>query len=192
MNANDSTPNDSGLLLEFLYRLGQAYLASGEQTAEVERMLRRAALSYGAKSPRIVTFPTAVFLSFQDSLGEQVAIAEVPQQNLRLDQIADIYELGDQAQAGTVSAQQGVTRIQEILKQPARFGAAGAIGGHAILSVGLALVLTQSPTNLAATAGLGAIVGALKLLNRNRPSLSVHMPVVAATLVSAIVFLLIK
>jgi uncharacterized membrane protein YjjB (DUF3815 family) len=35
-------------------------------------------------------------------------------------------------------------------------------------------------------------VGALKLLNRNRPSLSVHMPVVAATLVSAIVFLLIK
>ena len=54
---------DTKVLLEFLYRLGQAYLACGEQTAKVELLLRRTATAYGMKKARVVAFPTAVFRS---------------------------------------------------------------------------------------------------------------------------------
>jgi uncharacterized membrane protein YjjP (DUF1212 family) len=36
-------------LLEFMFRLGQAYLASGEQTPQVELTLRRIATAYGMR-----------------------------------------------------------------------------------------------------------------------------------------------
>ena len=68
----------------------------------------------------------------------------------------------------------------------------GLVAGHTILTVGLALVLMPTPTNLAAAAVLGLIVGLLKLFNRGRAVLSVPLPVVAATAVSALVFLAIR
>ena len=37
----ESPATDTDALLEFMYRLGQAYLACGEQTAKVELLLRR-------------------------------------------------------------------------------------------------------------------------------------------------------
>jgi hypothetical protein len=45
MNAEPAT-TDTSELLEFMFRLGQAYLASGEQTALVELYLRRIASAY--------------------------------------------------------------------------------------------------------------------------------------------------
>ncbi len=61
--AADSPPTDTSTLLEFLYRLGQAYLACGEQTALVELYLRRTASARGVRRSRVVAFPTAIFLS---------------------------------------------------------------------------------------------------------------------------------
>jgi len=60
---NDSPRLDTGALLEFMLRLGQAFLACGEQTAKVELILRRMASTYGARRSRVVTFPTAIFSS---------------------------------------------------------------------------------------------------------------------------------
>jgi hypothetical protein len=48
----ESPNTDAGDLLEFLYRLGQAYLACGEQTAKVELLLRRTASAYGVRRSR--------------------------------------------------------------------------------------------------------------------------------------------
>lgn len=50
------------------------------------------------------------------------------------------------------------------------------------------MVLAPAVEGLAAAAVLGAIVGALKVLNRDRPLLAMPLPVVAASLVSAFVF----
>ena len=43
------TAVDVDQLLEFLFRMGQAYLASGEQTPQVELTLRRIATAYGMR-----------------------------------------------------------------------------------------------------------------------------------------------
>lgn len=169
-------------------RLGQAYLACGEQTALVELFLRRVASSLGIRRSRIVAFPTAIFINIQSGDDEQVTLTEGPIQTLRLDQIADVYTLGDQAQRGEVPPEEGLARINEILKKAPRFGSIGMIGGHAILTLGLAMLISPAPTNLVAAVILGAIVGGVKTLNRDRPILSAPLSVVAAALVSTLVF----
>jgi uncharacterized membrane protein YjjP (DUF1212 family) len=187
-----SPTTDTGTLLEFLFRLGQAYLACGEQTAKVELLLRRSASAYGIRRSRVVVFPTAVFISLHDGAEERVTLAEGPTQTLRLDQIADVYDLGEAAQRGEVAPRDGLERLNAILRKAARFGAAGIVVGHTILTVGLAIVLMPALANLAAAAVLGTIVGALKVFNRNRPVLAVPLPVVAAAVVSALVYLAVK
>ncbi|MCC7218220.1 MAG: threonine/serine exporter family protein [Burkholderiales bacterium] len=183
---------DTDAILEFLFRLGQAQLACGEQTAQVELLLRRIASAYGMRRSRVVVFPTAVFVSLHDGTQERVTLAEGPTHRLRLDQIADVHALTQSAESADISARQGIERLSEILKKRARFGSAGSVVGHAILTLGLAMVLKPSLFNLLAAVVLGAIVGLLKLVNQNRPVLAVPTPVLAAALVSALVFLALK
>jgi hypothetical protein len=59
-------------------------------------------------------------------------------------------------------------------------------------TVGLTLALAPAVRNLAAAVILGAMVGALKVFNRDRPILAAPLSVVAAALVSVFVFLAVK
>lgn len=191
MQANSFTSPPSELL-EFMYRLGQAYLACGEQTALVELYLRRIAAVSGMKSVRVVAYTTAVFIALHDGKEEHVTLSEGPAQRLRLDQVAAVYTLGQEAQAGEVTPHLGLERLNTILQMSPRFGPVGVVAGHAILTLGLAIVLMPSPSNLSAAAILGAIIGAFKVLNRDQPILSAPLSVVAAGLVSILVFLAVK
>lgn len=180
------------ILLEFLFRLGRAYLACGEQTAKVESLLRATAAAYGMRKTRVVAFPTAVFIALHDSKGERVTLAESPPQMLRLDQMAAVYALGDEALAGRLDPRQGLRSLAAIQRQKVRFGPLGLVAGHVILTMGLALVLMPTAANLAAAGVLGLIVGLLKLLGPERTLLSVPVPVIAAAAVSSLVFLAIR
>jgi uncharacterized membrane protein YjjP (DUF1212 family) len=179
---------ETDVLLEFMFRLGQAYLACGEQTAQVELSLRRIATAYGMRKSRVVAFPTAIFIALHDEIGERVTLSEGATHLLRLDQMADVFSLGTEALRAAVVPAEGIERLSAILRRPARYGAVGSVLGHAILTVGLALVLMPSLINLAAAGVLGAAVGVLKLFNRERAVLSVPTPVLAAAMVSALVF----
>ena len=180
---------DTGALLEFLFRLGQALLACGEQTAQIELGLRRVATAYGMRKVRVVVFPTAVFVSVHDGPDERVTLAEGPTHRLRLDQIADVYALFHEAERASLAPRQGLERLSEILRKKARFGTLGVVAGHAVLTLGLAMVLRPTLANLFAAALLGALVGVLKLINQDRPVLAVPTPVLAATAVSTLAFL---
>jgi uncharacterized membrane protein YjjP (DUF1212 family)/uncharacterized membrane protein YjjB (DUF3815 family) len=188
----ESPTTDPGTLLEFMFRLGRAYLACGEQTALVELYLRRLATAYGMRRSRVVAFSTALFIAVHDGNEERVTLADAPTQVLRLDQIADVYTLGEAAQRGEVTPREGLARLTELLQKPPRFGFVGVVLGHTILSMGVALVLMPALRNVAAAAVLGATVGALKALNRDRPILAAPLSVVSAALVSLLVFLGVK
>jgi uncharacterized membrane protein YjjP (DUF1212 family) len=175
-----------------MYRLGQAYLASGEQTAQVEQILRRIAAAYGMRDARVVAFPTAVFIAFRDGAGERVTLSEGATQTLRLDQMADVYALGQEAQQGAVSPQDGLQRLGAMLSKETRFGSPGIILGHAVLSVGLAMVLMPTMLNVATAAIIGAVIGVAKWLNKDRAVLAVPAPVILAALASTLVFLAVK
>jgi len=191
MMAESSAP-DATVVLELMFRLGQAYLGCGEQTAQVELHLRRVATAYGMRRARVVTFPTAVFISIHDGVEERITLAEGPAQNLRLGQIADLYALGAQAQNGSLEPQEALEELTRILRESPRFGTAGIVIGHTILTLGLAIVISPTLQNLAAAAVLGTIVGALKALNRDRAVLAVPLSVVAASVVSGLSFVAIR
>jgi uncharacterized membrane protein YjjP (DUF1212 family) len=176
-------------LLEFLFRLGQAYLASGEQTPQVELTLRRIATAYGMRRARVVAFPTAIFISVHDGEREHVTLSEGATQTLRLDQIADVFALGATALRAGIPPAEGLERLSAILHREGHFGRTGIVVGNAVLSLGLALLLTASPANLAAALLLGALVGVIKTFKSDQAVLSVPTPVIAATLVAALVFL---
>ena len=180
---------DTTLLLEFMFRLAQAQIACGEQTARIELLLRRIASAYGMRKSRVIVFPTALFITLHDGTEERITLAEGPSYGLRLDQIAAVYALSRAAEAGELALRDGLERLTEVLGRRARFGSVGTVVGHAILTTGLAMILKPSLENLGAAALLGAIVGGLKLANRDRPVLAVPTPVLAAALVSALVFL---
>jgi uncharacterized membrane protein YjjP (DUF1212 family) len=192
MSEEAKNPIDTDELLELMFRLAQALLASGEQTATVELTLRRAAAAYRMRRARIVAFPTAIFISLNDGVRDRVTLAEGPTQNLRLDQIAGVYELRDLTQRGQIIPREGLDRLAAVLRQPPRYGNFAIVLGHIVLTVGVAMVLMPDARNLLATAALGALVGLVKVLNRNRPVLAVPLPVIAAALVSSLVFFAIE
>jgi uncharacterized membrane protein YjjP (DUF1212 family)/uncharacterized membrane protein YjjB (DUF3815 family) len=141
---------------------------------------------------RVVVFPTALFISVNVDEEERVTLAEGPTQILRLDQIADVYGLAESAQRAGIAPKDGIERLGTISRKPPRFGFLGMVIGHTILTVGLAIVLTTSLGNIAATAVLGAVVGLFKACNRDRAVLAVPLPVLSAMLVSVLVFLAVK
>jgi uncharacterized membrane protein YjjP (DUF1212 family) len=179
-------------LLEFMFRLGQAYLASGEQAALVKSFLARVASANGMRGSRVVVFSTALFIAVHDGREEHVTMASAQTKFLRLDQIADLYVLGEAAQRGELTPRAGLEQIGELLQRAPRLGPVGVIVGHTILSSGVALVLMPTLRNLAAGAVLGGIVGAVKVINRDRPILDTPLSVIAAALVSVLVFVGVK
>ena len=184
---------DAEVLLEFMYRLGQAYLACGEQTAEVERLLRGTATAFGMRSARIVAFPTAVFITAaRRGSAQRVTLAEGLSHGLRLDQIADIHALCNAAERVEVTPREGISRLAEILRQSG--GSARSVSSQGIPSSPRASRCCSCPTlaNLAGAAVLGFVVGLLKLVNRDRPVLALPTPVFAATLVSALTYLAVQ
>jgi uncharacterized membrane protein YjjP (DUF1212 family) len=150
------------------------------------------ASAYGMRKSRVVVFPTAIFISLHDGNQERVTLAEGPTQNLRLDQIGDIYQLGGLAEQGKIAPQLGQEQLSAILRKGSPHAKATIVLGHTILAVGLAMVLAPYFANLLAAAVLGTIIGVLKVLNRDQPVLEVPLPVVAATIVSSLVFLGVK
>src|SRR5215467_5143111 len=169
-------------------RLGQAYLVSREQSPKVVFLLQRIAKVFGMRQSRVVAFPTVLFITLHDGATERVTIADGPGQFLRLDQIADVYSLGSRAQHGEMKPRDGLRRLEAIYESTPRFGFFGSVAGHTILTVGLTMLLESTPGHLAVAVILGTIVGVLKLTNRDAPLLAVPMPVIAATLVSTLVY----
>jgi len=179
-------------LLDFLYRLGQSYLACGEQTAHVELQIRRIATAYGARRTRVVAFPTAIFISLQDTDGEKVTLAEGPLRKLRLDQMAEVYNLGTEVQNGKMPLAEASARLTAITRSQARFGVVGTLLGHIVLTTGVAMILSPVPTSVLFCAILGAVVGGLKAVMNEKSLFAVTLPVLAATMVSAVVFIAVR
>ena len=179
-------------VLRFLATLGGALSAIGETVDAVETRLAVIARSYGLRDARFSAFPTFVLLT----LGQGEAATIEPTTRLsatpRLDQIAAVHELASEAERGAVTPAAGTERLDEIRAMDNRFGEVSSVVGYAVLTVGLALVLHPAARDVACAAVLGALVGVLRRLGRDRRTIEALMPFIAATCVAAIVALAVK
>jgi uncharacterized membrane protein YjjB (DUF3815 family) len=103
--------------------------------------------------------------------------------------MSDVYNLGSELQEGSTPLSEASARLTAITRSPARFGVVGTLVGHIVLTTGVAMILSPVPRSILFCAILGAIVGALKIVMNEKSLFAVTLPVLAAGLVSAIVFL---
>lgn len=172
--------------MRFLSQLGHALLATGDTVALVETTLRRIALARGVEHINVVALPTALFVKIEEDEETYVDMTSEERIPLRFDQIAAVFALATDAERGTIEPAEGRARLRSILRQPALYNLAWSVVGHALVTVGIALVLQPRPGVIGAAAFFGLIVGALKLFARNRGMLETLLPSVAAFLVTSI------
>ena len=148
--------------------------------------------AYGLEDARFSVFPTSLFLT----IGRGEAATIEPTKRLsatpRLDQIAAVHRLAEEAERGALDPVEGIAQLEEIRGTRSRFGPLPSILGYTTLTIGIALILRPAPRDVAAAAILGTVVGVLRLLAHGRRSLEVLMPFVAAFAVAGSTALAVK
>jgi uncharacterized membrane protein YjjP (DUF1212 family) len=128
-------------LQSFLASLGAALSAIGETVDAVEHRLAAVARAYGLHDARFSVLPTSLFFT----LGQGRAATIEPTTRLsatpRLDQIATVHQLADQAERGLIAPAAGLVRLEEIRRMGNRFGTVTSVLGYATLTIGIALIL---------------------------------------------------
>ena len=176
----------------FLLELGGALILAGAGVAEVQERLLRVAAAGGDGDARILVFPTALIVS--SGPGAWATADTIPSlaSDLRLDQISELYALVEAAERGDVGPEAGLVEVRRIRALSPRRGALVQVLAYAMLTVGLCLVLQPTPVDVALSALLGLLVGVLLLLSRGHHALTILVPALCATLVSALSFELIS
>ena len=132
-------------LLLFLADLGAALSAIGETVDAIELRLAVIAGAYGLHDARFSVFPTSLFLT----LGRGEAATVEPTKRLsatpRLDQIAAVHRLAEEAERGTVAPADGIARLEEIRATGSRYGPLASVLGYTTLTIGIALILRPAP-----------------------------------------------
>jgi uncharacterized membrane protein YjjP (DUF1212 family) len=182
----------TGELHAYLLELGRALSLAGTAVGETQARLSTVAAASGASEARVVVLPTALIISF--GRAGWATIESIPQLAgaLRLDQVSALYELVDEAENGRVEPAEGLRRLRAIRTMRPRHGYPVTLLGYVAMTVGLCLVLQPTVGDVAVAAGLGLLVGAMVLAARGRETLTVLVPVMAATLVSALSFEAVK
>ena len=175
-------------IVQFMLELAAALNRAGESVALNQARMQRVAKAYDVTGARVAVLPNMVLAAGGRGVPAALEFSHLDPTGHRLDQTAAIADLASQAERAAIDPDDGLRRLDEIAVMRHRFGAAGVIGGHMVLTIGLALILQPTPEALGTAAGFGALIGALKLYASHRQTVSVLLPLLAATLVSALAF----
>lgn len=175
----------------FLLGLGEAMVDAGDPVTHVQRSLGRVAAANGVPDAEVVVMATALFVSVPGSDGFHTAVATAGGRLLRLDQVESLFDLVAEAEVGTIDPAHGLARLTAIRSMAPAFGALARVLGYVVLTMGLALILSATVSDLALSALLGGAVGVTQLaMARYAPTYRVFLPVVASFAVALTVFTL--
>jgi uncharacterized membrane protein YjjP (DUF1212 family) len=179
-------------LRAFLLELGRELSLAGAAVTETQDRLNRVAAANGATDARIVVLPTTLMIAV--GWARETTIEAVPQRagTLRLDQIAVLYDIVQDAERGAVGPGEGLRRLAAMRDMRPRRGRLSTVGWYAVMTAGLCLILQPTGLDVAIAAGFGALVGLLIPLRSGRHTIGVLVPVLSATVVSALTFVAVK
>jgi uncharacterized membrane protein YjjP (DUF1212 family) len=146
--------------------------------------------AYGIGDCEFLVVPTGVFVRVVDDHIGAVTVdfmnADGPP--LRLDQVDALYKLIEEVKHRPIPPLEAIDRLKTIVRATPRFNWFNRIIGHAVLTVGLGLLLVRDRNALIALAVLGLIVGILRLVSERVQVLSLALPVAAAMLVTGLAY----
>jgi uncharacterized membrane protein YjjP (DUF1212 family) len=186
--ARTTAPTDD--LLEFLRRCGAALCLAGEAASRIPDEMEAIAEAYGIAHSEFLVVPTGVFVRFIDETDDVVIVdfmnADGPP--FRLDQVDALYKLIQSVKRNPIPPDEAIERLKAIVRSKPRFVWPLRIIGYTVLTVGLGMLLVNDQNALLALAGLGFVVGILRLIADRVQVLSLALPVAAAMLVTGLAY----
>ena len=174
---------------DFIVRLGSALVATGAPVDLVEDILKDVSHRYNM-SVGYSILPTGLIILGHEGTSIRASIASSDPATLRFDQTTDLFHLVDEVRSGHVDPARGIERLTAIAAEKRRAGFWLTVLGHAVLTVGLALLLNPSWRSVGLAALLGLLVGVMKLVVAPNRTLGTLLPAVTAALVTLLVLLL--
>jgi uncharacterized membrane protein YjjP (DUF1212 family) len=155
----------------------------------VEEILEDVSHQYGVTVGYSI-LPTGLIVLGREGTSIVASIASSHPATLRFDQTADLFRLVDEVRSGQVDPKAGIERLDMIDAEKRRAGFLLTVFGHAVLTVGLALLLDPSWRSVGVAALFGLLVGVMKLLTAPHQTLAKLLPAGVAFVVTLCVLLL--
>jgi uncharacterized membrane protein YjjP (DUF1212 family) len=189
-----SSPIDGSSLEElmaFMVELGDTMVDSGDPVTHVSECLERVATVNGVRGAEIIVLPTALIITLPQMHESRTEVASTGRSRLRLDQVEAVFTVADAAERGEIGPRSALAELRSARELPPSFGPVVIVVGHAVIAMGLAIILAGGWTDILVAAVLGAGVGLIKQLTaRRRLAIQVLLPVLCAFLVAVAVALL--
>lgn len=177
---------DDAVLRRFLLGLAEGLNAAMESVDRIRDIVHDVARAYGRHDADFVVLPTVILIETGRGGTSRVELRSAASGSFRFDQIAALYDLIGAARTAAVDPADGIRRLNQIgAMRPARSWPV-RVFGHAVLTAGLALLLTPTWQGALIVFGLGAVLGLAKLIRS--PTLQLVFPVVAAFVSAVAVF----
>ena len=182
-------PTDEALvaaLRDLLIQLGIAMSEAGDSVDAIDAGLRAIIAAYGVEHVEVAVLPTSLMVGTGHGTGTQIEIGIPQGTRLRFDQVAELYTLVRAASSASIPPGAALEQLHAIYRMPPTFRWPVRTLGHAVMTVGLALLLQPTIGAVGAAFVLGLLVGLAKL--PRLATLQIVFPVVIAFVVSVIVF----
>jgi uncharacterized membrane protein YjjP (DUF1212 family) len=169
-----------------IVQLGTAMVAAGDAVDVIEESLRRIAAAYGVAGLQVALLPTSLFVQTGTDDSAHVQFSSQVAPPLRLDQIDRLYRLVKQLERAELTVDEASQELGAIYHGQPTFRWPLRTLGHAVLTVGLVLLLQPTPEGIGAAFALGLLIGLLKLVRL--PTATLIFPIMVSFLTAAVVF----
>ena len=170
----------------FVLRLGRALHAHGYPAPGVEDVMVRAASSQGLDA-QVFTIPTAIFVGFGSAERQRVHLARMEPGEVHLERLQRLEQVASGVLDGRLTPAEGLEHLDRILEGGPRYGTVATILAYAVASAASARLLGGGLRTMGVAALAGAVVGAITLASRPRPSLGRLLVPLAAFVAAALV-----
>jgi uncharacterized membrane protein YjjP (DUF1212 family) len=174
-------------LLGCMRKIGKVLIASGTSVGVVENTLARIALAYDTQC-EVIALPNILMIKIGQSTQELTDFTVQRLTSLPLNQISALNVLIDQLLRKNILPVEASREVDRILATPPRFNPIVVMIGYVIAVLGLTLLFRPDLRALLVTGGAGLLVGLLILLFKKWPRFNLLLPILAATLVSWLIF----
>ena len=157
----------SKLPTSIVLRATQLLHSYGTPAHRLERVVSHLASTFGLEV-QVFSTPTSIFVSFETEEQDRVRLLRVEPGGVDLGKLVDIDVLLDEIEAGTVSPDQAIARMEALDEAAPRWSGPWAILGHALAASTAALFFGGQPIDVGLSLVLGALIGVLEAVSARR------------------------
>ncbi|MGH9769222.1 MAG: threonine/serine ThrE exporter family protein [Blastocatellia bacterium] len=169
----------------FVLRLGRALHVYGIPAHRLEEVMEKAAQRLGLQGQFFST-PTSIFASFGPQDQQRTFLMRVTPGEVNLGKIAELDDVTTGVLRGALDPAEGSKRIDRILAEPHRYGAALTTIAFSLASAAASRFLGGGLKEIASSASIGLVIGLLSLFVGKYQSFGKVFEFVAAGAASAL------